>query len=90
MIILKTGAADRYEKSRRRRAYLENPAYVRRCEMCGAKFLFRASEIIRLNSVATHDEVNCPYCGQSNRQRPSQGRIPYWHWRLFYEKKYAE
>ena len=46
MITLKKGDPRLYKRSQRRKAYLQNPVYKKRCEMCGAKFLFTNAEIV--------------------------------------------
>lgn len=82
MITLKKGDPRRYKRSQRRKAYLQNPVYKKRCEMCGAKLLFTNAEIVPVGIFTT-----CPECGQRVVVNPEE-YIPYWCWRLFYEKKY--
>lgn len=88
MITLKKGDPRRYKRSQRRKEYLQNPVYKKRCEMCGAKLLFTNAEIVPVG-ILRHDNdyVTCPECGQHVLVDPD-AYIPYWRWRLFYEKKY--
>lgn len=91
MITLKKGNSDRYKKSQRKRDYLQNPVYKKRCEMCGAKFLFTNAEIVP-QGIIRHDNdyVTCPECGQRVLVVDPDAYIPYWRWRLFYEKRYSD
>lgn len=88
MITLKKGDPRRHKRSQRRRDYLQNPVYKKRCKMCGAKLLFTNAEIVPVG-ILHHDNdfTTCPECGQRVLVDPD-AYIPYWRWRLFYEKKY--
>ena len=56
--------------------------------MCGAKLLFTNAEIVPVGILRRdNDYVTCPECGQHVLVDPD-AYIPYWRWRLFYEKKY--
>lgn len=90
MITLKKGDPRRYKRSQRRKAYLQNPVYKKRCEMCGAKLLFTNAEIVPVGILRhVNDYVTCPECGHHVLVVDPDAYIPYWRWRLFYEKKYA-
>lgn len=90
MIILKQGIESRRERNMRRKAYNENPAYLKRCKICGTKVLFRQNEIIRSSRLHEPDAVRCVVCQNDIDVRLffDEGKIPYWRWRLFYAKKY--
>lgn len=91
MITLKKGNSDRYKKSQRKRDYLQNPVYKKRCEMCGAKFLFTNAEIVPQGIIHyDNDYVTCPECGQRVLVVDPDAYIPYWRWRLFYKKRYSD
>lgn len=89
MITLKKGNSDRYKKSQRKRDYLQNPVYKKRCEMCGAKLLFTNAEITPTGIRYDNDFTTCPECGQRVVVN-SEEYIPYWCWRLFYKKRYSD
>lgn len=92
MITLKKGALEHYVKAQRRKAYIDNPAYKKRCEMCGAKVVFRHSEITLRNSLSLGDYATCPECGNRIKVLAwyDPCKLSYWRWRLFYEKKCGE
>lgn len=89
MITLKKGDPRRYKRSQRRKAYLQNPVYKKRCEMCGAKLLFTNAEITPTGIRYNNDFTTCPECGQRVVVNPEE-YIPYWCWRLFYKKRYSD
>ena len=90
MITISKGTSKRYAKTIRRKNYYDNPFYKKRCKMCGAKFLFTRTEIISSKSIVESDRVCCPQCGQNVDVDTINDYMPYWRWRLFYEKKYTE
>lgn len=90
MITLKKGALEHYVKAQRRKNYYGNPAYKKRCRLCGAKVLFRHEEIVSRHSLLFPDCVLCPECGQKIDVNKGEGYMSYWRWRLFYEKKCSE
>lgn len=89
MITLKKGDPRLYKRSQRRKAYLQNPVYKKRCEMCGAKLLFTNAEITPTGIRYNNDFTTCPECGQRVVVNPEE-YIPYWCWRLFYKKRYSD
>jgi len=90
MITLKKGCLKQYDKASRRKTYYDNPLYKKRCKMCGAKFIFARTEITSPKSLVEPDRVCCPYCGQIVNVDTLNDYMPYWRWRLFYEKKCTE
>lgn len=89
MIILKKGNSDRYKKSRRKRDYLQNPVYKKRCKMCGAELLFTNAEITHMGIHCDDDFTTRPECGHRVVVNPEEC-ISYWRWRLFYKKRYSD
>lgn len=90
MITLKKGTNEHYVKAQRRKAYVDNPAYKKRCKMCGAKVVFRYKEIVDSRSIVESDFVLCAGCGQKIKVNKINDYMSYWRWRLFYEKKCGE
>lgn len=90
MITLRKGTSEHYVKAQRRKAYIDNPAYKKRCRLCGAKVLFRHEEIVSRYSLLFPDYVLCLECGQKIDVYKGEGYMSYWRWRLFYEKKCSE
>lgn len=90
MITLKKGTNEHYLKAQRRESYDNNPAYKKRCKMCGAKVVFRYKEIVNSRSIVEQDYVLCTGCGQKIYVDAINDDMSYWRWRLFYEKKCSE